>query len=370
MKGSLRIALLITSLASAGLLAAAVSSAAESPPPVEQQIVPEGYFAARLVEALHMGTPETEADAQALLASMGIAPADGWRADYPVTPDVVTELRAAIEKAAESGAVKMGREEAVAALEGVVEAELGVSMDGRPYDQHVQGYDSTYPEPAQPDDYGEGPPVVTYYPPPPAYADLYGWVPSPFWCNGVFFSGFFIQSNFDVFVSHHRHHHDDDRGHDFDHRRHDGDHGRGAWGRFQVTNHAVDPSTRAPVVVDPGRRREFGAAPMVWRGHMGSAPGGAWRTRGAGGQPGGVRFANPGTSGPAVTVRSVPGTQTMGLPPVLGTRPSTFSVAPRSISVARPPAWGPGPQAVFPGRFTSGFRAFGPFPHDPRGGFR
>ena len=42
----------------------------------------------------------------------------------------------------------------------------------------------------------EGPPVVTYYPPPDAYYGIYSWVPYPFWYSGFFFSGFFILRDF------------------------------------------------------------------------------------------------------------------------------------------------------------------------------
>ncbi len=51
--------------------------------------------------------------------------------------------------------------------------------------------------------YDYGPPVVTYYAPPPSYGYLYSWVPYPFWGSGFYFSGFFILHNFHRHVSHH-----------------------------------------------------------------------------------------------------------------------------------------------------------------------
>jgi hypothetical protein len=49
-----------------------------------------------------------------------------------------------------------------------------------------------------------GPPVITYYPPPLPYAYLYVWVPYPFWCGRVYFSGFFILYDFRRTIFFHR----------------------------------------------------------------------------------------------------------------------------------------------------------------------
>ena len=43
----------------------------------------------------------------------------------------------------------------------------------------------------------EGPPVVTYYAPPPDYAYLYAWDPFPFWCGGFWFPGYYVLNDFD-----------------------------------------------------------------------------------------------------------------------------------------------------------------------------
>jgi hypothetical protein len=74
----------------------------------------------------------------------------------------------------------------------------------------------TYPDTAALDNYYavEGPPVVTYYAPPPYYTYLYSWVPYPFWCSGLWFGGFFVLNDFhrpfyygnrSFFVSNHFH---------------------------------------------------------------------------------------------------------------------------------------------------------------------
>jgi predicted RNA-binding Zn-ribbon protein involved in translation (DUF1610 family) len=55
-------------------------------PPVSQPLVPEGIFALKLVTALKLGTASSEAQAEDMLTSVGIAPKNGWIADYPMTP--------------------------------------------------------------------------------------------------------------------------------------------------------------------------------------------------------------------------------------------------------------------------------------------
>ncbi len=71
----------------------------------------------------------------------------------------------------------------------------------------------------------EGPPAVTYYPPPEDYDYLYAWVPYPFWCSGFFFPGFFVLNDFDIIVAGHHHH--------------------------RITNHFFDARTHTVFRVDP-----------------------------------------------------------------------------------------------------------------------
>ena len=92
-------------------------------------MVREGDFAARLAEALKAGAVRGEAEAESALASIGIAPRNGWIADYPVTPDIVEELRKAVEDAVASGRVPMGRDEAEGAFDALV-AQQGLSITG------------------------------------------------------------------------------------------------------------------------------------------------------------------------------------------------------------------------------------------------
>ncbi len=213
-------------------------------PPVNQALVPEGFFAIKLADALKLSPLNTEAEAETTLTSLGIVPKNGWIADYPVTPDVLIELQKAAGTAADSGKLSMSRDEVTKAVQSVA-AELGlppVAAEGQGSQSASAENDGEYSDPSEVNNYyeSEGPPVVTYYPPPPDYDYLYAWVPSPFWCAGFFFPGFFVLNDFDTIVivdrdHHHRHHH------------HDGD-------RHHVTNHVIDPKTHRVARIDPVTR--------------------------------------------------------------------------------------------------------------------
>lgn len=91
------------------------------PPLTGQSMVREGSFAMKLTEALKIGPVKSEAEAESRLASMGIAPKNGWIADYPLTPDVIGELQNAISAAADSGKIAMNKDEAMEAFRVLVD---------------------------------------------------------------------------------------------------------------------------------------------------------------------------------------------------------------------------------------------------------
>jgi uncharacterized membrane protein YgcG len=74
----------------------------------------------RLTEALKIGPVKSEAEAENMLALVGIAPKNGWIADYPVTPDIIGELQNAIATAADSGKIAMNKSEAIKVFEDLV----------------------------------------------------------------------------------------------------------------------------------------------------------------------------------------------------------------------------------------------------------
>jgi len=210
MKNTVIIASLICFLLAPPLLTAYSSADASEAPPVAQALVREGDFALKLAEALKLGSPAGEAEAMSALAAAGIAPRNGWIADYPVTPDILGELEAAVGDAADAGRLAASRDEALYALQDM-KAEFGLAVAAAPqagYEQKEppESY-PPYSDPAVVHNhyYNVGPPVVTYYPPPPDYYYLYSWVPYSFYWHSFLFPGFFILHDFNrVVFAHHR----------------------------------------------------------------------------------------------------------------------------------------------------------------------
>ncbi len=191
---------------------------ASKPPPVAAPLVREGDFAVKLVGALNLGTAGNEAEAESMLLAVGISPHNGWISDYPVTPDVLAEIETAVGNAADDGMLPTARNEALKVFRtAAVELELPITVEVP--GGYAESAPPTYTEPGALDEYyaEQGPPVVTYYPPPPDYGYLYAWVPSPFWCSGFFVPGFFVLNDFDVVTVDHHHHHHRFTNHYYDH---------------------------------------------------------------------------------------------------------------------------------------------------------
>ncbi len=190
-------------------------------PPIEQPLIREGDFAVKLVSALELGATEDEVEAEDLLSSFGITPRNGWIADYPVTPDILGEIRESVLAAADSQKLSMSQDEALKRFQ---DAKADVGLEIRAYtsgETHELDQSSSYPETSVINNYyyDQGPPIVTYYAPPPYYYYLYAWVPYPFWWYNSWFPGYFILHDFHRTVHfHHRsvfvsNHFNDDRRH-------------------------------------------------------------------------------------------------------------------------------------------------------------
>lgn len=176
-------------------------------PPIAQPLVREGDFAVDLAAALKLGTAMSEAEAESALSAAGITPRNGWIADYPVTPDIIGEVQAAINEAANSGKLAMGKDAAMTSFQEVIK---GYNMSVRAAGQSI----GETPPTSSPQSevinnyyYTEGTPVVTYYAPPPDYAYLYTWVPYPFFWWNYWYPGFFVLVDFDIRVHSHGHEH-------------------------------------------------------------------------------------------------------------------------------------------------------------------
>lgn len=237
MKRVLATGFLMTSLLVLYIPQAYSDHVSDADPPIAQILVREGDFAMELARELRLGAPRTEIEAESFLSAVGIAPYNGWMADYPVTPLVLGALETSIVTAVASGKLSMSRSDALGALSRVC-SSVGLPIR--------TAEDSPAETPADPDQYvgedavssyyyDEGPPVISYYAPPWDYYYLYDWIPYPFWYSGLFFPGFFILGDFDLVVHHHHyhrpHHHHRFRDRDRNHYK-------------RVTNHRFDRDGR------------------------------------------------------------------------------------------------------------------------------
>jgi hypothetical protein len=105
--------------------------AATGVPPVSQPLIAEGDFALKLVTALKLGTPTTETEAESMLTSVGIAPKNGWIADYPMAPIIIGQVQDALVAAANAKKVPMGKNDALQAFRGLT-TELGLVITPAP----------------------------------------------------------------------------------------------------------------------------------------------------------------------------------------------------------------------------------------------
>ncbi len=186
-------------------------------PPIEQPLVSEGEFAVELATALNLASSHDEAAAENSLATINIAPRNGWISDYPMTPDIIAEVRESTARSASSGSFSISEADAARTVDSVcIAMNLPIKVAGEKYTDESSSsseYQSSqaapppevseYEAPADVEQYYDeyGPPIVSYYPPPWEYDYLYAWVPWPFWWDGFAFGGYFILNDF------HRHHH-------------------------------------------------------------------------------------------------------------------------------------------------------------------
>jgi hypothetical protein len=150
------------------------------PPPSKQNLVREGSFAMELAEVLKIGEVKSEAEAENKLTSVGIAPKNGWIADYPVTPDIIGELRNAVGEAADSGKIAMNREEAIKAFQ-----DLMTSMESQSAGVEPPIVGQPYPEPYYDPYY-----YSYYYPYPYYYSGYYYPYLYPYFRGGFVIRGF------------------------------------------------------------------------------------------------------------------------------------------------------------------------------------
>jgi hypothetical protein len=144
---------------------------------------------------LGVGTSGDEVEAETALGNLGITPRNGWIADYPATPDIIAELQKSVGDSANSGRLPMNKEEALKRFSSVT-AEINLPIT--PSTGSQAQIQPPGPDPTVVNNYysSQGPPVVTYYTPPPDFSYLYAWVPFPFFYFGFGFPGYYILHDF------------------------------------------------------------------------------------------------------------------------------------------------------------------------------
>jgi hypothetical protein len=232
----------LTIIAAAGLLLYPFAAIAEDygsqpsqeqqVPPVAQRLVREGDFAVKLAAQLELGKPSDEVTAEDMLTAVNVVPVNGWLSDYPMTPEIIGQLKDAVSKAAAEGKLHMNNEEAVKGLY-YLTAEMNLPTPAGTGNEAQEGSQQAPAAPSNPSVvnnyyYDQGPPVVTYYPPPYDYWYMYNWVPYPVFWFGFWFPGFYICDNFTTVVV-----------------------SPVYLDRRVVTNHVIDPVTRRVAIVDP-----------------------------------------------------------------------------------------------------------------------
>ncbi len=321
MKKLFGISAILIALALMSALTYAQADQPSASPPLSQPLVREGDFAVTLANSLKLGPAADETEAESALSEVGIAPRNGWIADYPVTPDIVGELQSAVGEAAEAGRLAMGKVEALNAFQSVVTQN---SLDVRMDTSGSEAGDTSgaeYADTAVINDFyaNEGPPVVTYYAPPPDYTYMYTWVPYPFWWWNYWLPGFFVLTDFHVRVH--------DHGHGHGHDEHKGGHGE------FVSNHFRDPKTGRVWRVDPTNRFRGGSFSSGGRTAMpgppaqiGARPNVVPRSAPSGRAPGVTSGRTPAVkSGQAPSVRPSQELRGYGSPrSSVGTRSSAF----------------------------------------------
>src|SRR5208337_3430751 len=109
-------------------------SSPSGPPPIAQPLVREGEFAVELATALHLTSSRDEAAAEHYLVSINIAPRNGWIADYPVTPDIIAEVRDSAARSASSENLRISGTDAAGIVDKVsIAMNLPVKVAGEKY---------------------------------------------------------------------------------------------------------------------------------------------------------------------------------------------------------------------------------------------
>jgi len=158
-------------------------------------LVREGNFALHLAEALKLGTAKNEAEAESMLALADIAPKNGWITDYPLTADMIGEVRKSISVALDSGKIAMNKNEALLAVQVLIDSQW--KSPAAPSKEQAREYGDNQPTADQGYDPYDNPepyysPYYVYSP----YPSYYGYYPFPYLYPYPYFRGGFVIRGF------------------------------------------------------------------------------------------------------------------------------------------------------------------------------
>ncbi len=193
MKGKL----FITCVLAACLLALVFTETARANtfPPIAAPLVRQGTLAVSLAASL--GLPAgSEAAAINNLSQIGIIPRGGWSAASLVTPALIGELHNSIFLAARSGQLLISANKVVTRFNSV---RLGLGLPIFPVRASARSafLNAGVINPSLINKFfiNNGLPLMTFFPPPNQFRNLFTFTPFPFVSSNVFFPGFFMRKN-------------------------------------------------------------------------------------------------------------------------------------------------------------------------------
>lgn len=186
---------LICALAACLLLAAVPETNADSFPPIAAPLIRQGTLAFKLSASLGLRA-NSEAAAISNLSQIGIIPRGGWSASTLVTPALVGELQNSIILAARSGQLLISGSKVLSRFNSV-RAGLGLPIFPVNAAARASFLNAGFVSPFAINRFfiNNGPPVLTFFPPPLRFRNQFAFTPFPFVCSNVFFPGFFVRND-------------------------------------------------------------------------------------------------------------------------------------------------------------------------------
>ncbi|MEN6466152.1 MAG: hypothetical protein ABFD62_13305 [Syntrophaceae bacterium] len=183
------------------LLVLTETAGAQSFPPIAAPLVRQGVFAVSLATSLGINIGLSETAAINNLSAIGIIPRGGWVPGALVTPAVIGELQHSVFLAARSGQLLISSGRVLTRFNDV-RLRLGLPIFPVPAASRAAFLNAGAIDPRQINRFFaiNGPPLLTFFPPPNRFRNLFTFTPCPFVCSNVFFPGFFVRNDSRFFV--------------------------------------------------------------------------------------------------------------------------------------------------------------------------